>query len=771
MRLKRVYTMLVLTLCFVTANAQLSSYNIAWQSQSKNAGESMPVGGGDIGCNVWVENNELLLYFSKSGSFDENNAFLKSGRLRLKLSPNPFSNTGFKQELVLKDGYIHIQSSNAGIKASVKIWVDVFKPVIHIDINGNKPFHAEAFYENWRFTDRVQKGKENNANSWKWASHVPIVTRPDQVGYDDNHIVFYHRNTDPTVFDATVKQQGLDSVKNQLLNPLKNLTSGGFIKGPHFIKGVTGEGTYINTAYKSHSLVSRKAAKQQSLEIYLHNSQAATVTDWKKEALNIAAQYRPSHQKTIGWWNDYWKRSFIFINTDDQPGAVKKENNEAWQVGRNYQLFRYMLGCNVYGSYPTKFNGGFFTVDPVFTDSSIKGTPDHRNWGGGTFTAQNQRLVYWPMLKSGDAEMMKPQFDFYNRLLQTAMLRTKIYWGHNGANFNEQVENFGFPNPTEYGWKRPAAFDPGVEYNAWLEYEWDTVLEFCMMILQSASYAGNDISEYLPLIKNSLIFFDEHYQYQAKKLSNKALDGNRHLILYPGSGAETFKMAYNASSTIAALKVVITELLQTGSSYLSEEEKDYFEGFLERIPPIPFASYNGHATIAPAKVWARVNNVESAQLYPVYPWGLYGIGRPGLDTARNTYLLDTFALKFRSHKGWKQDNIFAARLGLTEDAQKLTVLKLQNSERRFPAFWGPGFDWVPDHNWGGSGMIGLQEMLMQTVDDKVYLFPAWPRAWDVHFKLHAPKQTTIEVILKQGKIRSLVVWPREREKDIVLMLQ
>ncbi|MCH5597855.1 hypothetical protein [Niabella ginsengisoli] len=427
-----------------------------------------------------------------------------------------------------------------------------------------------------------------------------------------------------------------------------------------------------------------------------------------------------------------------------------------------------MLGCNAYGEYPTKFNGGLFTVDPVFTDSTIKGRPDHRNWGGGTFTAQNQRLVYWPMLKSGDVDMMKPQFDFYNRILQTALLRSKIYWGHGGANFNEQIENFGLPNPTEYSWKRPPGFDPGMEYNAWLEYEWDTILEFCMMILESKSYEGKEIDQYLSLIKNALIFFDEHYQYLSKQRSSKALDGNGHLILYPGSGAETFKMAYNASSTIAALKTVTTKLLQLSDTYLTKEEQIYFEEFLQRIPPIPFMNYNGNTTIAPAIVWGRVNNVETPQLYPVYPWGLFGVGKPGLDTARNTYWKDTFALKFRSHVGWKQDNIFAARLGLTDEAKRLTLLKLKNSGRRFPAFWGPGFDWVPDHNWGGSGMIGVQEMLMQTVDDKIYLFPAWPKDWNVHFKLHAPKQTTVEAELKNGKLVQLKVWPEEREKDVVI---
>jgi len=68
-------------------------------------------------------------------------------------------------------------------------------------------------------------------------------------------------------------------------------------------------------------------------------------------------------------------------------------------------------------------------------------------------------------------------------------------------------------------------------------------------------------------------------------------------------------------------------------------------------------------------------------------------------------------------------------------------------------------------------MIGLQEMLLQTADDKIYLFPAWPKEWNVHFKIHAPRQTTIEAILEKGKIISLNVFPWFREKDIVILLK
>jgi hypothetical protein len=158
-------------------------------------------------------------------------------------------------------------------------------------------------------------------------------------------------------------------------------------------------------------------------------------------------------------------------------------------------------------------------------------------------------------------------------------------------------------------------------------------------------------------------------------------------------------------------------------------------------------------------------------LYPVFPWGIYGIDKPDLELAINTWKYDPDVIKNRSHIGWKQDNIFAARLGLTDEAFHFNILKMADSGRRFPALWGPGFDWTPDHNWGGSGMIGIQEMLMQVDGDKIHLFPAWPKDHDVHFKLHAPKNTTVEASLKSGKIEFVKVFPKERWKDIVSKFQ
>ena len=731
----------------------------------------MPCGGGDIGLNVWVENGELLLYMAKSGSFDENNALLKQGRIRVKCTPNAFEGEYFKQELKLEEGYIQIEGRNGRLQTTIKVWVDVFRPVIHIDITGNTPVKAEVAYESWRYTNRINTGRANFGNSYKWSSPGPVITTKDSIDFTGNSVSFYHRNRAdvPTVFDVTVKQQGLETVKDKLYNPLANLTFGGRLQGHNLKPAGTYTGTYMDTDFTGWKLQSRKATRDHHITVLLHTAQTPTEIDWIKGLEEVSAgatkQASTAWQQTRNWWKQYWQRSFIYLqpNRPDTSSAI-------WQTGRNYQLFRYMLGCNAFGNYPTKFNGGLFTFDPSLTDSTLPFTPDFRNWGGGIHTAQNQRLVYFPMIKNGDYDLMKPQFDFYLRILRNAELRSETYWNHKGACFAEQLENFGLPNCTEYGWKRPADSDKGVEYNAWLEYEWDTVLEFCLMMLESERYNGNNITAYIPFIESCLRFFNEHYQYLAGKRGRKTLDGNGHLVIYPGSAAESYKMAYNPSSTVAGLRTVLTRLLELPSQYGTDSSRANWQLMLSRIPPMSYRQFGNLTTIAPAKVWERVNNTETPQLYPVFPWGIYGVGKPGLDTAINTFKYDTDAVKFRSHVGWKQDNIFAARLGLTNEALELTTQKLKNSGRRFPAFWGPGYDWTPDHNWGGSGMIGLQEMLLQTDGKKILLFPAWPKDQDVHFKLHAPYNTTVEASVINGQVQSLIVIPEERKQDVINLL-
>ena len=125
---------------------------------------------------------------------------------------------------------------------------------------------------------------------------------------------------------------------------------------------------------------------------------------------------------------------------------------------------------------------------------------------------------------------------------------------------------------------------------------------------------------------------------------------------------------------------------------------------------------------------------------------------------------------FRNSCCWYQDDIDAACLGLAKEAKACVSSRAKGVDKhcRFPAFWGPGNDYTPDEDHGGVLLEALQMMLLQADDGKIHLLPAWPKAWDVKFKLHAPGDTVVSGELVDGKIVGLDVSPAVRRSDLIV---
>ena len=740
--------------------AWLDAYNIAWTSQSKNSGESMPCGGGDVCMNVWVENGDVLFYVQRPGAYDEYGTCLKAGRFRLRLDPNPFADGGeFRQELKLRDGCVEIFGKSGDVAATLRLWADVRRPVVHLEINGTKPLRATASYESWRMAQRFPGDV-----TWSKQKDRPVVVA-DDVRVENGAVLFSHRNPAAGLFDTLVVQQKLDGVKAQLWNPLKNLTSGGLMVGEGFVPvgGEPNTGKYAGTEFRAWKLQSAQPRIRQELRLVLHTAQSETPADWRRglqqqltEAKTTASDARA---QTAAWWRSFWNRSHIVI----APNAPT--TSAAWQVGRNYQLFRYMLGCNANGDAP--FNGGFFTFDPEFINflkPGGGGTPDSRAWGGTNHTGQNQRLVYWPMLKSGDGDMMRPQLDFYLRMMKNAELRSRTYWGHDGACLVDQTECFGLPSGWTY-WgdegphKRPADLEPGLTGADLHQHYYTSEIEFAWMMLELRRYAGTDIARYIPYIESVLTFFNEHYQFRCQQRTGKPFDERGKLVIEPSKALETYEGCTNPTDVLTGLSVTLRGLLDLPDALVPLGHKSKWRVMLDRLPaPVNFATVNGKRLLVPAEKYGRRRNGEIPQLYPLFPYGTYGIGKPDLDDAINCWQLGGPGIvNDKGYISWFQCGIFCARMGLTDEAKFYAIAKLTDSGRRFPAFWGPGFDYAPDHNWGGSGMIGLQDMLLQENGDDLYLLPAWPMDWDVDFKLHAPRQTVVEGRLHNGVLADVKV--------------
>ncbi len=763
-----------------TLHPQLDEYNVVWTSQSKDASESMPVSGHDIGLNVWVENDELLFYIGRAGCRDENGALLKAGRVRVRLLPNPFEDAAFRQELRLREGCVVVTAGQPENAATITLWVDVNRPVVHVDIESDQPLSVEAVYESWRYeTIELPDGGGKHAcramcmiNYDAYPGNVFLYK--DEIRPDAELVRFHHRvDNEKDCFNFQVKQQQLEAARHKMVNPLENLVWGGALVGDGFTFAGETRGEYAGCPFRGWKYASKTPATSHRVRVCLHADRVEEQDAWDA-ALQALIEAPPARDRTaweenVEWWSDFWGRSHLVIN----PG--RGEEDVGWRLGRNYQLFRYMLASNAAGCEPTVFNGGLFTFDPLYVnDRQGPGyTPDHRQWGAA-FTAQNQRLVYRPMLKTGDFKMLLPGFSFYLGGLPNAMARVRHYWDHDGCCFEEQSAITGLPGAGQYGFvegggrARPKDLAIDVQVNHAGGKVYEEQLDWSWLILQYGQFSGADITTYLPLIEQSVIFYDEHYRYQCKQLTGKELDDNGRLAIYPANTLEAHWDARNPTSVIAGLRRVLTELIALPPAYTSAEKKTHWQAILERLPEMPTGRDEklGGAYLKPAENYDH-HSWHCPAMFPLYPYGLYGVGLPDLDLMKRTSL-SMGDDRFRT-RAWEQANIHAGRLGDADLARDLNSKKMENGPFRFPAFWPAAIDWAPDHNWGGSGMIGLQEMLMQVAGDRILLLPAWPAEWDVDFKMHAPRETTVEARVESGRMTLLKVTPEQRQDDAVLM--
>ena len=717
----------------------LDQYNVVWESPSKDHNGSMPIGNGDIGMNVWVEpGGDLLLLISKTDAWSENGRLLKLGRVRISLSPNPFADTdSFRQVLYLRQGEILVSGGRGAQAVTVRIWADANRPVIRVEADGATPLNMETKLEVWRSQRRELGDKEINSAYGLQGAPFPVYVHPDTVLKDQHRrIVWYHRNG-TSIWENNLQHQGMKDFIAQATDPLLHRTFGACMRG----SGLKNK--------DSQTLVSETARKHFALSIHPLCTQTDTAGTWLRQLdqmvkANDAQELKEQHQDHRAWWDRFWQRSWIRVS-----GSAHAES-----VTRAYILQRWISACAGRGAHPIKFNGSIFTVDGDGFDA------DYRRWGG-PYWWQNTRLPYWPMLASGDFDVMLPLFSTYQAMLPLAEHRTRTWFGHAGAFIGETVYFWGMYNNTNYGWQRPKDLPVGVLTNRYINREYTASPELMALLLDYYAYTQDDAflsSTLLPLCDSLLTFWDQHYK----------LDAKGHMRMYPGQALETLQDAANPTPDVAGLKWVLSRLRDVAAEKVGAERHAFWKRLSAKVPPLPLDQVEGKDCILGAEeVFGGRGNSENPELYAIFPFRLYGVGKPDLEIGRHTFM----HRPVKGNNGWRQDDTQAALLGLTEIATDYVIARAKNKHTgsRFPAFWGPNFDWIPDQTHGGNLQMALQCMLTQTDNGKIRLLPAWPEHWNADFKLHAPQRTIVQGSVKNGELVNLKVSPPSREDDVIVM--
>lgn len=750
-----------------------TSYNVVWTTPSRDASGVMPLGNGDLAAGVYaIENGDLYLLLAKNDAYTYMGDLFKTGRVRISLTPNPFlSGKPFRQTLDLATGSISIEADTV----KIRIWADANRPLYHVEVTAPAAITITAQPDLWK---RIDHAMYNHTTKLA-ATSDRSITQNVRVDRKDR-IIWYFPVGDRSIFPLDLHDYQVEHMAATYADPFRFNTFGNLLE--LFADG---------RIQPRNDTVLMGAGRRFDIRIHALTMQTPKPESWVEGIETLAAQPVDTTRdwtRHCTWWNDFWNRGWIVasdnslppeirekLSGEPDPSGQRKDADGAALVAQSYNVFRYIMACQSRGRVQAKFNGGLFTQQLRITpdckyprvnttkqpDGSLLTHEDDRKWGR-RFTFQNQRLLYWPLLASGDFDLMKPFFSYYRGMLDMRTAICKAWFGHDGAYYRENLEPTGAEREScQESNFRPPKTKPGEPYTGWFhDYYFTSGLEISAMMLDYAEYTGDQTFReqvLVPFARQILLFFDQHYP--------RGTDGK--LRLAPAQVLETWWISVNPSPDIAGLRFCLGRLLaiQAGTT----EDQARWRSFLTQIPDVPTRLINGQTVIAPAEKWEQKCNGENGELYPVFPFRCFGIGLGSAAIVTRTMQHRTGHDVFDCGC-WAQDQIHWAYAGNASEAAKGLVrrFRIASPMCRFPMYGKEWPDSCPDFDHFGSGSTALQRMLVQEANGKILLLPAWPKKWDVDFKLHLTGRAVITGTVKQGALVTWSINPADRCRDVVV---
>ena len=807
---------------------------LTWTTPASGPAESMPLGNGVAGANLWVTaDGSIRMYLALTGAYSENARLLKLGRLVFRFDP-PLDTAEFRWTLDPARGEIRIREGGGAVSvgtagadtAAAKtaaadgalgssrllliVRFDVDAPVIRLTWTSAEKRSVTVDLQHWRNGER-EISKETGSSAEIHSAYGlsgspdPVVVQPDVlVDAGDSALAWCHHNRG-SIWHRNMELQGLGDLCSDLRDPLRDLTFGAVVTGSVLRRAAMPSASLEDSEYRAKDvgagwpsvtigrLQSDELRSEGEVSVRMHVAHAESPEAWLADSQAVGRRggeqaWRGGKPGTVpktataDYWGEFDGRSFIQITGGPQSESI---NNA-------YRLQRFLLAWAARGRHPLKFNGSLFTVD--WNREAEAFDPDYRLWGGH-FWFQNTRLSYWPMLVSGDYDFMDSFFDFYKGLIPLATERTRRYFGHGGVFFPETVTPWGTYAEDNYGWDREGKHPSHVD-NRYIRHYHQGTLELLTMALDRYLFSPDDgflRETLLPLAEAIVPFFDEHYD-----------RANGRIRFYPSQSLETWQDAADPMPEIAGLWWTLSRLPALPPGSLSSELEARARRMLGELPVVPLAEgSDGLRLAAAAEVYEEKRNLENPELYAIFPYRLFALDTGALSagtasaptatgasgaaslaslvpraTGRDLGSAEVLAIARRAFDvrihprigGWCQDGIQAAYLGDTDTAASVVSDRVTQvyDKARFPVFWGPNYDWIPDQDHGSVINMTLQSMLLQYDGDAILLFPAWPRDWDVRFRLHAPGRTVVEATLEAGRITDFTVQPDSRRGDVVV---
>jgi alpha-L-fucosidase 2 len=747
----------------VTDSVWVSAYDVIWACPSTYSRDSMPLGDGDTGLNVWVEERKGLSILVGRSDTDKHN---KLCQIQVSTEPNIFSGKDFSQELSLEEGIIRIRTD----RTQINLWIDASVNdmgcgFLHLTGTTIEPVTVYAELALWRNDEVI---RDLNTRFGDMKNNDLVLDIEDAIARCHYHPKYGFEHA--CVVGCELAGEAFGRVADTLL-------------------------------------ATRERVFSFDLMATILAEDVAMPKTWYDRLKQCKALYTERDSETHysnhkNWWQKFWSRSRIEVSNTSISRRINSQ----------YVLQRYLFACSSRGLLPSLFNGSVFRTE-IEKEAEVafswvaenKTDADLRPWQSD-YMGQNTRHQFWPLLASGDYDLLEPLVRLIRGRLKFQLKETWETMGHTGGFTPEKFTDRGFAyHPSDLA-PLPESARLGRQSESWenefwhLQYHFLPTIEFLALFIDT--YIHNQDQKFfhevvLPCLDMCVDFYDAHYP-------DKDANGKR--LFYPAGTAESYGKARsgyhelpqcgdvtNPVSEIAGLRYVLAKAVAIDEASISPARKRRLEEYLNEIPDVPEKVFADTKLLAPAERYSPGLLCEAAELYAVWPFRQYtlyanesrwAVGRQSFFTRRIS-LDGSVDIQPWETGGWYPAGLCAATLGLGKEAARILELNysdtlptisiinnIEYQERptkpRFEGFWNhPHMDGIPDFCHAGVSMNLLQHMLLQWDDQRIYLLPAWESSWDVSFKLHAPFNTQIECVFKDGRIKSLKVTPESRMKDLV----
>ena len=401
------------------------------------------------------------------------------------------------------------------------------------------------------------------------------------------------------------------------------------------------------------------------------------------------------------WWHSFWSKSFVDLSDKF--------------IENLYYFQLYLLASSSRGSQaPHLFS-------PWYMDDSV---PWHGDYHGDV----NIQQTYWPIFASNHIELGEPYFKTFYEMLPTVKLQTKELFGIDGAKYplssidtGEELANVRW----RYMHHMPAWFAE--------LYWWHYLYTLDKQALENRGY----------VVMKEVVRF---YQAYLKR------DEEGKYYIYPSNSPEQGDWwVKNPTIDIALIKELFIGIIKASEILgVDSEERATWKEMLDNFS---FYPNNGEIFLDYEGADANLPLAHPALLTPVFTAGDIGLDSPPqlYDMAKRTFdgLFERSGRKTQMPFGvptWNDDMSWpwiiciAARLGLGEVARSyLYDIPIFQSLKPNGVFSRCGGAVVPQQkrvpmssmlNSSSGFAAAINEMLLQSYNGIIRVFPAIPKDWD-----------------------------------------